>query len=171
MVLFQNGVRQLHSPAKMATTVQFRCYWKQLWSRWAITGSWEPLVYFINTPKVSTHYGEYSYAVSWSLMKEIKKKNPPYLFPWQLRQSLSNRFWFFWAYLVPLDVRRVTCYDPFCVFQFFSILAVSMATAVNLNKINPSQHNFTWHMIFLQGFIKFDQGISEKLSGQKCVEE
>jgi hypothetical protein len=29
----------------------------------------------------------------------------------------------------------------------------------------------TWHMIFLQGFIKFDQGISEKSSGQKCVEE
>jgi hypothetical protein len=26
-------------------------------------------------------------------------------------------------------------------------------------------------MIFLQGFIKFDQGISEKSSGQKCVEE
>ena len=45
MVLFQNGVRQLHSPAKMAATVQFRCYWKQLWSRWAITGSWEPLVF------------------------------------------------------------------------------------------------------------------------------
>ena len=44
MVLFQNGVRQLRSPAKMATTVQLRCYWKQLWSRWAITGSWEPLV-------------------------------------------------------------------------------------------------------------------------------
>ena len=38
MVLFQNGV-QLRSPAKMATTVQLRCYWKQLWSRWAITGS------------------------------------------------------------------------------------------------------------------------------------
>ena len=44
MVLFQNGVRQLRSPAKMATTVQLRCYWKQLWSRRAITGSWEPLV-------------------------------------------------------------------------------------------------------------------------------
>ena len=29
---------------------------------------------FINTPKASTHYGEYSYAVSWSWMKEIKKK-------------------------------------------------------------------------------------------------
>ena len=41
MVLFQNCVRQSRSP----TTVQLRCYWKQLWSRWAITGSWEPLVY------------------------------------------------------------------------------------------------------------------------------
>ena len=25
-------------------------------------------------------------------------------------------------------------------------------------------------MIFLQGFIKFDQGISEKRDGQKCAE-
>jgi hypothetical protein len=34
---------------------------------------------FINTPKASTHYGEYSYDVSGSLMKEIKiKKNPPF---------------------------------------------------------------------------------------------
>jgi hypothetical protein len=52
----------------------------------------------------------------------------------------------FLAYLVPLDVyvvpnkvssisvRRVTCYDYFCVFQFFSILAVSMATAAILKK-------------------------------------
>ena len=43
MVLFQNCVRQSWSPTKMAATVQLRCYWKQLWSRWAITGSWEPL--------------------------------------------------------------------------------------------------------------------------------
>ena len=43
MILFQNCVRQSRSPTKMATTV--RCYWKQLWSRWAITGSWEPLVF------------------------------------------------------------------------------------------------------------------------------
>ena len=40
MVLLQNGVWQLRSPAKMATIVQLRCYWKQLWSRWAIIGSW-----------------------------------------------------------------------------------------------------------------------------------
>ena len=45
MVLFQNGVRQLRSPTKMAATVQLCCYSKQLWSRWAITGSWEPLVF------------------------------------------------------------------------------------------------------------------------------
>jgi hypothetical protein len=44
MVLFQNCVRQSRSPTKMATTVQLRCYWKRLWSRWAITGSWEPLI-------------------------------------------------------------------------------------------------------------------------------
>jgi hypothetical protein len=30
--------------------VQLRCYWKQLWSRWAITGSWEPLVFFHRDP-------------------------------------------------------------------------------------------------------------------------
>jgi hypothetical protein len=36
-----------------------------------------------------------------------------------------------------ISVRRVTCYDHFCVFQFFSILAVSMATAAILKKINP----------------------------------
>jgi hypothetical protein len=48
MVLFQNCVRQSRSPTKMATTVQLRCYWKQLWSRWAITGSWEPLVLYMS---------------------------------------------------------------------------------------------------------------------------
>jgi hypothetical protein len=32
------------------------------------------------------------------------KSPPPFLFPWQLRQSVSYRFRFFLAYLVPLDV-------------------------------------------------------------------
>jgi hypothetical protein len=70
-----------------------------------------------------------------------------------------------------ISVWRVTCYDHFCDFQFFSILAVSMATTAIFEKINSIKTNFTWHMIFLQGFIKFDQGICEKSSGQKCVEE
>jgi hypothetical protein len=34
-----------------------------------------------------------------------------------------------------ISVWRVTCYDHFCVFHFFSILAVSMATAAILKKL------------------------------------
>ena len=33
-----------------------------------------------------------------------------------------------------ISVWRVTCYDNFCVFQFFSILVISMATAAILKK-------------------------------------
>jgi hypothetical protein len=36
-----------------------------------------------------------------------------------------------------ISVWRVTCYDHFCVFQFFSILVVSMAMAAILKKVNP----------------------------------
>ena len=61
-----------------------------------------------------------------------------------------------------ISVRRVTYYDPFCAFQFLSIFDVSMATAAIFKKINLYQHNFTWHMIFLQGFVKFDKKNSEK---------
>ena len=35
---------------------------------------------FINMPKASTHYGEYSYDVSWSLMKETKKIKKSHFF-------------------------------------------------------------------------------------------
>ena len=74
--------------------------------------------------------------------------NTPFLFPWQLRQSLSNRFRLFFglsrstscgfcSYQVSsISVRRVTCYDHFCVFLYFSILAVSMAMAAILKKSN-----------------------------------
>ena len=73
--------------------------------------------------------------------------NPPFfLFPWQLRQNLFYRFRLFFSlsrstrcgccsYQVSsISVRRVTCYDNFCVFQLFSILAVSMATTAILKK-------------------------------------
>ena len=64
-----------------------------------------------------------------------------------------------------ISVWRVTCYDHFCVFHFFSILAVSMAMAAILEKSTLT--GTTSHgMIFLQGFIKLDQGISEKCVGQ-----
>ena len=68
--------------------------------------------------------------------------------PWPLRQSLSNRFRFFFglsrstrygccSYQVSsTSFRRLTCYDHFGVFQFFSILAVSMAMTAILKKSN-----------------------------------
>jgi hypothetical protein len=73
------------------------------------------------------------------------------LFPWQLRQSLSNRFRFFWlisrcgccSYQVSsISVRRETCYDHFCVFQFFSILANDS----HFEKINSLKAHF--HMAY-----------------------
>jgi hypothetical protein len=61
---------------------------------------------FSTPQKAAIHYGGYSYKVSRILMKGIQFffKSPPFLLPWQLQQSLSNRFRFFWAHLVPLDV-------------------------------------------------------------------
>ena len=114
-------------------------------------------------------------------MKEIKKnlKSPLFFISMATAAKFVQPIPIFWAYLIPLDVDVVPIKFHqflfgeyhFCVFQFFSISGVSMATTAILKKINPSQHNITWHMIFLQGFIKFDYGISKKSSGQKCVEE
>jgi hypothetical protein len=46
-----------------------------------------------------------------------------------------------------ISVRWVTCYDHFCVFNFFSIMAVSMATAAILKKSTlkrPTSHGI-WY--------------------------
>ena len=44
-----------------------------------------PPFWIFATPKVATHYGGYSYKISWSLMKGIQFfLNLPFLFPWQL---------------------------------------------------------------------------------------
>jgi hypothetical protein len=67
-------------------------------------------------------------------MKGIQNyfKFPLFLFPWQLQQSLSNRFQFSWAYLVPLDVDIVPIkFHQFLlgkepamiIFVFFNFLA------------------------------------------------
>jgi hypothetical protein len=83
-----------------------------------------------------------------SYMK-FNERNPnfflilPFLFPWQLRKSLSNDFDFSGLsrstrcgccslQVSSISIRRVTCYDHFCVFNFFCILAVSMAAAAIL---------------------------------------
>ena len=64
------------------------------------------------------------YEVRW---KESKKKfESPFLFPWQLRKSLSNRFRYFWLisfhYMWMVFLASVII---FVFFNFFSILVVS----------------------------------------------
>ena len=84
--------------------------------------------------------------------------NPPFLFPWQLRQicptdsdfcclSRSTRCECCSYQVSSISVWRVTCYDHFCVFQFFSILAVSMATAAILKKstLNSTTSHVIWY--------------------------
>ena len=78
-------------------------------------------------------------------MKEIKKKlkSPLFSFPWQLWQSLSYRFQFFLAYLVPLDVdvtgnitaKIVGVWGEFNIF----CTLVTMAMATILNFCNPQK--------------------------------
>ena len=95
----------------------------------------------------ATHYGGYSYKISWSLMKGIQKsfKSPLFGFHGSCGKICPNDSDFFGlsrstrcgccSYQVSsISVRRVTCCDHFCVFQFFSILAVSMATVAILKK-------------------------------------
>jgi hypothetical protein len=61
---------------------------------------------FFNLSKAATHYGGYSYKVSRSLMKGIKKKkiNPPLFVSMATATKFVQPIPIFLAYLVPLDV-------------------------------------------------------------------
>ena len=82
--------------------------------------------------KAATHYSGYSYKVSWSLMKGIQNyfKSPFFCFHGNCGKVCPTDSDFFGlscstscgccSYQVSsISVWRVTCYDPFCVFQFF----------------------------------------------------
>jgi hypothetical protein len=79
---------------------------------------------------------------------------------------LFHYYYYSSTYFCPLDfsvssisVRRVTCYDHFCVFQFFSIVAVSMATAAILKKstlTSKTSHGNTVQRILLKLDTKID---------------
>jgi hypothetical protein len=112
-----------------------------------VTMAMAAILNFFNPPKAATHYGGYSYKVSWSLMKGIQKmlKSPLFCFHGNCGKvcptdsdffglSRSTRCGCCSNQVSSISVRRVTCYDSFCIFQFFSILAVSMATAAILKK-------------------------------------
>ena len=113
-----------------------------------------PPFWIVSTPKAATHYGGYSYKISWNLMKGIQKflKSPFFFSMATAAKSVQPIPIFFGisrsticgccSYQVSsISVRRVKCYDHFCVF-------------FNFEKINTERHNFTWHMIFLQVFKK-----------------
>jgi hypothetical protein len=125
----------------------------EVWSEFNIlctlvTMATAAILNLFNPPKAATHYGGYSYKVSWSLMKGIKKsfKSPLFCFRGNCGNNCptdsdffglarSTRCWCCSYQVSSISVRRVTCYDRFCAFQFFSIFAVSMATAAILKKL------------------------------------
>jgi hypothetical protein len=91
---------------------------------------------FFNPAKAATHYSGYSYKVSWSLMKGIQKyfKSPLFCFHGNCGKVCPTDSIFFnlsrytrcgccYYQVSSISVWRVTCYDHFWVFQFFSILA------------------------------------------------
>ena len=107
---------------------------------------------FINTPKAPTHYGEYSYYVSW-------KKSKLFLNPWQLRQFVLP-IPILLAYLVPLDVDVIgnitakLC-EVWSEFNIFASWLPWQRPPFWFFSTLKSCHTLRW--IFLQSFMKFDE--------------
>ena len=89
---------------------------------------------FFSPPTAATHYSGYSYKVSWSLMKRIQNyfKSPLFCFHGNCGKvcptdsdfvglSRSTRCGCCSYQVSSISIQRVTRYDHFCVFQFFSI--------------------------------------------------
>ena len=89
------------------------------------------------------------HTLRWIFLQSFMKfdeRNPKLFFSWQLRQSLSNRFRFFFSlsrstrcgccsYQVSsISVWLVTCYDHFCVFLHFGRFH---GNGSHFEKINP----------------------------------
>ena len=134
------------------------CIWRPFCT--SVTMATATILNFFNPPKAATHYGGYSYKVSWSLMKGIQIffKSPLFCFHGNCGKVCPTDSDFFGlsrstrcgccSYQVSsISVWRVTCYDHFCVFQFFSIFAVSMATVAILKKstLNSTTSHGIWY--------------------------
>ena len=128
---------------------------------------WQRLPFWIFSSLKSCH------TLWWIFLQSFKESNFFFKSPFFVSMATAAKFVrpipIFLAYLVPLDVDVV----PIKIHQFllWSFLCFSFFLAFwpfpwqrqpFWKKINHERHNFTWHMIFLQGFIKFDLGISEK---------
>jgi hypothetical protein len=101
-------------------------------------------------PQKQPHNSGYSYKVSWSLIKGIQNyfKSPLFRFHGNCGKICPTNSNFFGlshfttcgccsCQVSSISVLRVTCYENFRVFHFFSILAVSMATTAILKKSTP----------------------------------
>jgi hypothetical protein len=97
-----------------------------------VTMATATILNFFNPSKAATHYGGYSYKVSWSLMKGIQFffKSPLFCFHGNCGKVCPTDSDFFGlshstrcgccSYQVSsISVWRVTCYDLFSVFHFF----------------------------------------------------
>ena len=138
-----------------------------------VTMAMAAILIFFNPARAVTHYGGYSYKIAWSLMKGIQQFliSPFFCFHGNCGKvcptdsdcfglSRSSRCGCCSYQVSSISVWRVTCYDHFCVFHFFNILVVSIATAA-IWKTSKAQ----LHMAY-DNPTKFHYGISEKCVGQ-----
>ena len=90
-----------------------------------VTMATAAILNFSNPQNAATCYGGYSYKVWWKESQFFL--NPPFF-----GLSRSTRCGCCSYQVSSISVRRLTCYDQFCVLQFISILAVSMVMAAIL---------------------------------------
>ena len=122
----------------------FRLTFFAPWLPW----QWPPYE-FVQPPKAATHYGGYSYKVSWSLMKGIQFffKSPLFCFHGNCRKVCPTDSDFFGlsrstrcgccSYQVSsIYVRRVSWYDHFCVLSIFLHFGHFHGNGSHFEKIN-----------------------------------
>jgi hypothetical protein len=135
---------------------------------------WQRPPFWIFSPPNSCHTLQWIFLQSFMKFDERSPnlfKIPPFLFPWQLRQSLSNLFRFFGLsrstkcgcrsyHVSSIFVRRVTCYEHFCVFQFFPW---------QRRHFENSESNLSAHLLIVLNipvsFIDFRSVVAEKRVG------
>ena len=71
-----------------------------------------------------------------------------------------------------ISVRRVTCYDNFCVFHFFSILVVSMAMLEKSTLKDTTSHGIWYSYKISQSLIKASpRNVSDKILTEERKKE
>jgi hypothetical protein len=96
-----------------------------------------------------------------------KKKIPPFLFPWQLRQSLSYRFQFFFGLSRSTRCgcdRKHYCKNLLSLEWIWHFLHLGYhGNGRHFDFFRPSESCHTLRWIFLQSFMKFDERNQKKI--------